>query len=111
MAARKTLAMVQTAPRKLEPQELLLPEIDHESALLRIEACGICGSDYEQYDGVLRTTPARVKVWASTPPRAPQPTSSTRAASRRSCPASPRGAKRVCRSKRSGSELRTRTST
>ena len=55
MAARKTLAMVQTAPRKLEPQELPLPEIDHESALLRIEACGICGSDYEQYDGVLRT--------------------------------------------------------
>jgi threonine dehydrogenase-like Zn-dependent dehydrogenase len=55
MTARKTLAMVQTAPRKLEPQELPLPEIDDDTGLLRIEACGICGSDYEQYEGVLRT--------------------------------------------------------
>ena len=47
--------MVQTAPRKLEPRDLPLPEIGHDDALLRIEACGICGSDYEQYEGVLRT--------------------------------------------------------
>ena len=53
--ARKTLAMVQTAPRTLEPQDLPVPEIDDDSALLRIEACGICGSDYEQYEGMLRT--------------------------------------------------------
>ena len=53
--ARKTLAMVQTAPRTLEPQELPIPEIRDDTALLRIEACGICGSDYEQYEGVLRT--------------------------------------------------------
>jgi threonine dehydrogenase-like Zn-dependent dehydrogenase len=52
---RKTLAMVQTAVRKLEPRELPVPEIDDDSALLRIEACGICGSDYEQYEGLLRT--------------------------------------------------------
>jgi threonine dehydrogenase-like Zn-dependent dehydrogenase len=51
----KTLAMVQTAPRKLEPQDLPIPDIDEDSALLRIEACGICGSDYEQFEGVLRT--------------------------------------------------------
>ena len=55
MTAEKTLAMVQTAPRKLEARELPLPEIDDQSALLRIEACGICGSDYEQFEGVLRT--------------------------------------------------------
>jgi threonine dehydrogenase-like Zn-dependent dehydrogenase len=54
-SARKTLAMVLTAPRTLEPRELPLPEITHDTALLRIEACGICGSDYEQYEGVLRT--------------------------------------------------------
>ncbi len=48
-------AMVQTAPRKLEPRDLPLPQIDDDSGLLRIEACGICGSDYEQYEGVLRT--------------------------------------------------------
>ncbi len=52
---KTTLAMVQTAPRRLEARELPLPDIDDESALLRIEACGICGSDYEQYEGVLRT--------------------------------------------------------
>jgi len=55
VAIRKSLAMVQTAPRTLEARELPLPEIDDDSALLRIEACGICGSDYEQYEGVLRT--------------------------------------------------------
>jgi threonine dehydrogenase-like Zn-dependent dehydrogenase len=53
--ARKTLAMVQTAPRRLEPRELPIPEIGDDAALLRIEACGICGSDYEQFEGVLRT--------------------------------------------------------
>ena len=54
MAAHKTLAMVQTAPRKLEARELPLPEIGDEDALIRIEACGICGSDVEQYHGALR---------------------------------------------------------
>lgn len=52
---RSCLAMVQTAPRRLEPRELPLPEIDDDSGLLRVEACGICGSDYEQFAGVLRT--------------------------------------------------------
>ncbi len=47
--------MVQTAPRSLEPRDLPVPEIGHDSALLRVEACGICGSDVEQYEGVLRT--------------------------------------------------------
>jgi threonine dehydrogenase-like Zn-dependent dehydrogenase len=55
MSPVKTLAMVQTGVRVLEPRELPIPEIDDESALLRVEACGICGSDYEQYEGMLRT--------------------------------------------------------
>jgi threonine dehydrogenase-like Zn-dependent dehydrogenase len=50
---KKTRAVVQTAPRKLELRDLPVPEIDEDSALLRIEACGICGSDAEQYAGVL----------------------------------------------------------
>lgn len=50
-----SLAMVLTAPRKLVPQDIPIPDIDADSALLRIEACGICGSDYEQFEGVLRT--------------------------------------------------------
>ena len=55
MASKKCLAMVQTRPRGLEPRELPIPDIDDDSALLRVEACGICGSDYEQFEGVLRT--------------------------------------------------------
>ncbi len=38
MAPRKTLAMVLTAPRKLEARELAVPEIGHDAALLRVEA-------------------------------------------------------------------------
>ena len=51
----RSFAMVQTAPRTLEPMDLPLPEIDDDSGILRIETCGICGSDYEQFEGVLRT--------------------------------------------------------
>jgi len=52
---RKTLAMVLVAPRKLELRELPIPDLTDDTALLRVEACGICGSDYEQYEGALRT--------------------------------------------------------
>lgn len=51
---KSSFAMVQTAPRVLEPMDIPLPEIDDDSGLLRIEACGICGSDYEQFEGALR---------------------------------------------------------
>ena len=54
MARRTSLAMVQTGPRKIEPRDLELPEIRDDDMLLRVEACGICGSDYEQFEGVLR---------------------------------------------------------
>ena len=54
MVKGTSLAMVQTAPRTLEAQSLPIPEIDADSALMRVEACGICGSDYEQYEGVIR---------------------------------------------------------
>jgi threonine dehydrogenase-like Zn-dependent dehydrogenase len=55
MIPSKSLAMVQTGPRALEARDIPIPEIDDDTALLQIEACGICGSDYEQYEGVLRT--------------------------------------------------------
>jgi threonine dehydrogenase-like Zn-dependent dehydrogenase len=32
-------------------REFPLPTIGPDEALIRIEACGICGTDYEQYDG------------------------------------------------------------
>jgi len=53
---RTSRVVVQTAPRTLEMRDLPLPDVDADSALLRVEACGICGSDAEQYAGVL---PAR----------------------------------------------------
>jgi len=47
--------MVLTAPTRLEPRDVPIPDIDEDSGLLRVEACGICGSDYEQFEGQLRT--------------------------------------------------------
>ena len=44
--------MVLTRPKTLETREFPRPAIGPDAALLRIEACGICGSDYEQYEGV-----------------------------------------------------------
>jgi threonine dehydrogenase-like Zn-dependent dehydrogenase len=52
---KTSFAMVQTGVRTLEPRDVPIPEIDDDSAILQLEACGICGSDYEQFDGVLRT--------------------------------------------------------
>jgi threonine dehydrogenase-like Zn-dependent dehydrogenase len=56
---KTTRAIVQTAPRTLELRELPIPEIGDDAALLRVEACGICGSDAEQYEGVI---PVRMPV-------------------------------------------------
>lgn len=44
-------AVVLTGPRQLELQSFARPSVGTESALLRLAACGICGSDYEQYEG------------------------------------------------------------
>lgn len=50
---RTSRAIVQTAPRQLELRELPVPDVTDDSAILRIEACGICGSDAEQFDGTI----------------------------------------------------------
>ena len=44
-------AMVLVQPKTLVAQEFARPTIGPDDGLLRIEACGICGSDYEQYEG------------------------------------------------------------
>ncbi|MCW5890979.1 MAG: zinc-binding dehydrogenase [bacterium] len=46
-------AVVQTAPRQLELRTLPVPDLTADTALLRVEACGICGSDAEQYQGTI----------------------------------------------------------
>lgn len=46
-------SLVLSAPRTLEMTEFPLPEIGEDDGLLRIEACGLCGTDHEQYTGAL----------------------------------------------------------
>ncbi|HLI44015.1 MAG TPA: zinc-binding dehydrogenase [Acidimicrobiales bacterium] len=46
-------ALVLEAPRQLRLRSMPLPEIGEDDGLLRIEACGLCGTDHEQYTGAL----------------------------------------------------------
>ncbi|MGH2366319.1 MAG: zinc-dependent alcohol dehydrogenase [Chloroflexota bacterium] len=46
-------AAVQVGPHQIEVQEFPRPNIGPDDALLRVERCGICGSDVEQYKGHL----------------------------------------------------------
>lgn len=49
----KARAVVQVGDKRFEMQEFALPRIGVDDALLRVEACGICGSDVDQFDGKL----------------------------------------------------------
>lgn len=46
-------AMVLDGPRRLRRQELPRPVLGEDDALLRVEACGLCGTDHEQFTGAL----------------------------------------------------------
>jgi alcohol dehydrogenase len=46
-------ALVLEQPRVLVERELTRPEIGDDDALLRVEACGLCGTDHEEYSGQL----------------------------------------------------------
>ena len=46
-------AMVLEEPGRLAARQLPLPEIGDDDGLVRVEACGLCGTDHEQYTGVL----------------------------------------------------------
>ena len=48
-------ALVLTAPRQLEERELPVPDVADDDGVLRVEACGLCGTDHEQYTGALGT--------------------------------------------------------
>ena len=60
--AEKADAAVLTAPRSFEFRDFALPDIGPDEGLLRVEAAGLCGTDYEQYTGHLAGTP-----WDITP--------------------------------------------
>lgn len=51
---RKITAAVQTAPTKIELREFARPRIGPDDGILRVEACGICGTDVELYSGGLK---------------------------------------------------------
>jgi threonine dehydrogenase-like Zn-dependent dehydrogenase len=44
-------AVVLAKARTLDLRRLPIPTLGPDDALLKVEACGICGSDYEMYDG------------------------------------------------------------
>jgi alcohol dehydrogenase len=45
--------VVLSAPRTMEVVDLPIPEVGDADGLLRVEACGLCGTDHEQYSGAL----------------------------------------------------------
>ena len=49
--AETVRAAVLVGPKMIEFREFPVPALGPDDALLRIEACGICGTDYEQYQG------------------------------------------------------------
>jgi len=51
-----TRAAVLVAPGHFESAQLPVPAITDDGALLRVQACGICGTDWEQYQGEYRPT-------------------------------------------------------
>ena len=53
MSAATAQALVLEGPRKLLPREFSLPDVGEDEGLLRVEACGLCGTDHEQYTGAL----------------------------------------------------------
>lgn len=46
-------ALVLEAPRRLVVRQYRLPRIGDDDALVRVEACGLCGTGHEQYTGEL----------------------------------------------------------
>ncbi|MEO8695954.1 MAG: medium chain dehydrogenase/reductase family protein [Acidimicrobiales bacterium] len=49
----RALALVLTDSEKLELTEFALPSIASDDALLKVEACGLCGTDHEQFTGAI----------------------------------------------------------
>ena len=50
---RSARALVLVAPRQLAARDFALPRIGDDDGLLRVEACGLCGTDHEQFTGEL----------------------------------------------------------
>jgi len=55
--AQQAHAAVLVEPKRFEFRDFALPQIGADDALLRVEAAGLCGTDYEQFAGKLQNTP------------------------------------------------------
>ena len=51
--AQDARALVLEAPRQLVARSIDVPDVGTDDALLRVEACGLCGTDHEQFTGLL----------------------------------------------------------
>lgn len=51
MSAAVARVLVLEAPRRLVARTLPVPEVGDDDALVRVAACGLCGTDHEQYTG------------------------------------------------------------
>lgn len=49
MSSETTSVVLQTGPERLETAEVPIPEIGPGDALLRVDACGLCGTDLDQF--------------------------------------------------------------
>lgn len=47
-------ALVLHSPRQLSGRDFPLPSVGADDAVLRVEACGLCGTDHEQYTGRMK---------------------------------------------------------
>ncbi|WP_420440669.1 alcohol dehydrogenase catalytic domain-containing protein [Candidatus Poriferisodalis sp.] len=51
MTRTSATGLVLTEPRSFERRSFDLPDVGEDDGLLRVEACGLCGIDHEQYTG------------------------------------------------------------
>src|SRR5579863_2252657 len=58
MSIAKSRAAVLVDAEQLELQEFPLPVTGPDDGLLKVEAAGICGSDWDQYQGTAKALPA-----------------------------------------------------
>ena len=53
MGGDRAAALVLEHPRQLVEREMAVPSVGDDDGVLRVEACGLCGTDHEQFTGVL----------------------------------------------------------
>src|SRR3954463_7628212 len=46
-------ALVLEEPRRLVRRQVPIPDVGDDDAVVAVEACGLCGTDHEQYTGML----------------------------------------------------------